>query len=114
MGSGYNEGLHLQCLESVLDWRIDKVCVTPDDLGNFQFRPCSIHTTEHAGFIEHLDEIYQHRLSIEYKYQVASCLDNQPEVRKEGRKFNVRSTLLWIIMFLQLTDAARKIIFSRG
>ncbi|XP_062607164.1 cyclin-O-like [Saccostrea cucullata] len=78
--SGYNEGLHLQCLESVLDWRMDKVYLTPDDLESFQFRPCTIQTADHSGFEEHLDEIYQHRLSIEYKYQVTSCLDNQPEV----------------------------------
>ncbi|XP_011437783.3 cyclin-O [Magallana gigas] len=78
--SGFTDGIHLQCLESVLDWRVDSLCLTPEHLGSFQFRPCSIHTADHSGFEEHLDHIYQHRLSIEYKYQVTSCLDNQPEV----------------------------------
>nr|XP_022334935.1 cyclin-O-like [Crassostrea virginica] len=78
--SGYNEGLHLQCLESVLDWRVDGICLTPELPDSFQIRVCSLARADHAGFEEHLDQIYQHRLSIEYKYQVTSCLDNQPEV----------------------------------
>ena len=77
--SGYNESLSLQCLESVFDLKGKKDNDQIDSPAS-PSAPCLHHCLDHQGFEEYLDDIYYHRLSIEYKYLVTSCLENQPEV----------------------------------
>ncbi|KAK3097913.1 hypothetical protein FSP39_014390 [Pinctada imbricata] len=84
--SGYNDSLCLQCNEDTSDWTLTtyKSYISPGG------RECTLsrslqlqvaqRTDDHQGFHDHLETIYQHRLSIEYKFQVRSFLDNQPEV----------------------------------
>ena len=71
--SGITESLSLHCLESVLEW--------PKEYIHHDGGPqCSCTSRDHTGFEDYVDDIFFHRLSIEGKYHVASCLDNQPEV----------------------------------
>ena len=71
--SGFTESLGLHCLETVLEWPKEH-----DQHGGAQQCTCSTH--DHYGFEDYVDEIFYHRLSIEDKYHVSSCLDNQPDV----------------------------------
>lgn len=79
--SGFNDALSLQCLESVFDWKgqkgDDKIIDSPAS----PTATCMHHCLDHQGFEDYLDDIYYHRLSIEYKYVVTTCLENQPEVK---------------------------------
>ena len=82
--SGYNDSLGLHCDEDADSWKHVKAYISPGGR-QCSYIPAPPQTSTksslHEGFEEHLDTIYQHRLSIEYKFQVASCLDNQPEVQ---------------------------------
>ena len=81
--SGYNDSLGLHCGEDTDSWSYVKAYITPGGHHCSYIQtpaPTSTKSHNHEGFEEYLDTIYQHRLSIEYKFQVAACLDNQPEV----------------------------------
>ncbi|XP_021362161.1 cyclin-O-like isoform X2 [Mizuhopecten yessoensis] len=75
--SGYDDSLNLQCLETVLDWK--GVSQSPGPAPLF-LSSTLLHSPDHRGFEDYLDDIYYHRLSIEYKYQVNNCLEGQREV----------------------------------
>ncbi|XP_052101653.1 cyclin-O-like [Mytilus californianus] len=78
--SGFNDALSLQCLESVFDWKGEKGDDKTIDSPASPTATCMHHCLDHQGFEDYLDDIYYHRLSIEYKYVVTTCLENQPEV----------------------------------
>ncbi|XP_060067243.1 G2/mitotic-specific cyclin-B1-like [Ylistrum balloti] len=75
--SGYDDSLNTQCLETVLDW--EDVSQSPDPVPLY-LSSTLLHSPDHRGFQDHLNDIYHHRLSIEYKYQVNNCLEGQREV----------------------------------
>ncbi|XP_069136632.1 cyclin-A2-like isoform X2 [Argopecten irradians] len=75
--SGYEGSLSLQCLETVLDWKGVSQSPVPAPL---YLSSTLLHSPDHRGFEDYLDDIYYHRLSIEYKYQVNNCLEGQREV----------------------------------
>ena len=76
--SGYGESgasaVDLRCLENARAWCSDR---NPPRTTGQCTRAWS---REFDGFEQYMHEIFTHRLSIEAKYHVKACLDNQPEV----------------------------------
>ncbi|XP_052792158.1 cyclin-O protein B-like [Mya arenaria] len=70
-------GVDLRCLEGVWEWPSTR---------KVRDAQCSCADQEHDGFEDYVHEIFTHRLSIENKYHVKSCLNNQPEISPDVRK----------------------------
>lgn len=65
--------LSVQCLDCILE----ESTVSVQEDGTVK---CCCPSKVHDGFEEYMHDIYMHRLQLESKYHVPSCLDNQPEV----------------------------------
>ncbi|XP_045215564.1 cyclin-O protein B-like isoform X2 [Mercenaria mercenaria] len=74
-----NDKLNLHCLECVID-------LPPKKSHRDGVVQCTCSNMEHDGFEDYVSEIYLHRLSLEEKYHVPACLDNQPEVSTGVRR----------------------------